>query len=62
MKDFCMKHPIITFLIVDGVFELVKYVVGAFAMRNNRGEEECDEQYEDEFEEDEPYGITHDTL
>lgn len=62
MKDFCIKHPIVTLFIVDGVFELIKYLVGAFTMRNNRDEEECDEPYEDEFEEDVPYGITHDTL
>ena len=52
MKEFAMKHPIITFLLVDGLLTGLFRTIQAFAPNGEKAEDEDEDKSESDPEED----------
>lgn len=52
MKEFAMKHPIITFLLVDGLLTGLFRTIQAFAPNGEKAEAEDEDEDEDKSESD----------
>lgn len=52
MKAFAMRHPIITFLLVDGLLTGLFRTIQAFAPKGEKAEDEDGEKPESDPEED----------